>query len=409
MSKWRALLLTTLSVVSIFAYNNCSNKGFDISESLVTIASNASGPLTIVGNEANVMKLTISCNYINQPCVSVTICEPGTSNCQTIDKILIDTGSFGLRVFSSLVSVNLTQRTINGGNLTECVRYADNSSNWGPIKTADVVLGSLKASSIPIQIIDASYATVPTECGTPDSSPTAAGYNGILGVGIFTEDCGIGCANTTNNRVYYACSGSTCGYTAVPVAQQVSNPISFLPSDNNGVIFQLPSIPSAGSTTASGYVILGIGTRSNNTPTSANVFKADGNGYFKTTFNGTTLVQSFIDSGSNGLFFPGPANLPSCSSGSGASGFYCPTTTTTYTAYQSGSGSNTQVAVSFEIQNAAYAVTTSPNFMFNNIGGSAGDMTSSYDWGLPFYFGRTIFHGIDGKSSPLGTGPYWAW
>lgn len=406
MSKWRALLLTALSVVSIFAYNNCSNKGFDISESLVTIAGNASNPLPVVGNESNVMKLTVSCNYINQPCVSVTICEPGTSNCQTIDKILIDTGSYGLRVFSSLVSLNLAQRTINGNNLAECVSYADGSSNWGPIKTADVVLGSLKASSIPIQAIDSSYATLPTDCTNPDSTPSAAGYNGILGVGVFTEDCGIGCANVANNRIYFGCNGSTCTSTTVPIAQQVSNPISFLPSDNNGVIFQLPAIPSAGSTSASGYVILGIGTRTNNTPSSANFFQADGNGNFRTQFNGTTYSKSFIDSGSNGLFFPGPANLPACASGSGANGFYCPTSTVTLMANQSGTGSTSQVAVSFEIQNAAYAVTTSPNFMFNNIGGA---FTDAFDWGLPFYFGRTVFHGIDGKTSPLGKGPYWAW
>lgn len=408
MSKLRGLFLLGFCLISILAYNNCSNKGFEVLESLVTIAGSPSGPLPILGTEANVMKLTISCNYINQPCVSVTICEPGTSNCQTIDKILIDTGSYGLRVFSSLVSVNLTQRTINGNNLAECVSYGDGSSNWGPVKTADVVLGQLKAPSIPIQVIDSTFPTIPTDCTKPDTDPASAGYNGILGVGVFTEDCGIGCVTQQDNRIYFACNTGTCSSTAVPIAQQVSNPVSFLPSNNNGVIFQVSSVPSEGSTTASGYVVLGIGTQSNNTPTSANFFKADGNGYFRTLFNGTTYVKSFIDSGSNGNFFPAPANMPACAANSGASGFYCPTSTVTLTAYQSSPGSTSQIAVPFEVQNAAYAVTTSPNFQFNNLAGSAGD-PAWFDWGMPFYFGRTIFHGIDGKTSPLGTGPYWAW
>ena len=403
--KWRSLIIVCLGILSLVAYNNCGGKGFEVTDSMLNLESRASDPLPIVGNEPNVMKLNISCNYINQPCVSVTICEPGTSNCQTIDKILIDTGSYGLRVFSSLVSVNLTQRTIGAGNLAECVSYADGTANWGPVKTADVVLGSLKGSGVPIQVIDSAYGTLPADCTNPDTDPTSAGYNGILGVGVFTEDCGIGCENTQDNRIYFSCNGTTCDPTTVPIAQQVSNPVVYLPVHNNGIIFQLPSIPSVGSTTASGYVILGIGTQANNTPASANVFKADVNGNFKTQFNGTTY-PAFIDSGSNGLFFPGPATLPACGMTSGANGFYCPASTVSLSANQAGVNATSQVAVSFEIQNAATAVTTSPYFMFNNIGGG---FNGYFDWGLPFYFGRTVYHGIDGKTSPLGTGPYWAW
>src|SRR4051812_24618483 len=80
--------------------------------------------------------------YINEPCVSVTICAPGGSGqCQTIPDVLLDTGSYGLRVFSSLVVVPLTQEVTGGKSVAECVPYADGTSDWGPIKVADVILG----------------------------------------------------------------------------------------------------------------------------------------------------------------------------------------------------------------------------------------------------------------------------
>ena len=37
--------------------------------------------------------------YPNQSFVSLQICVPGTSNCAILDKVLLDTGSIGLRVF----------------------------------------------------------------------------------------------------------------------------------------------------------------------------------------------------------------------------------------------------------------------------------------------------------------------
>ena len=39
--------------------------------------------------------------YTNGLFISVTLCEPGTSDCQTIDHLLVDTGSVGVRVLES--------------------------------------------------------------------------------------------------------------------------------------------------------------------------------------------------------------------------------------------------------------------------------------------------------------------
>src|SRR5262249_45911518 len=112
---------------------------------------------------------------------------------------------------------------------------------------ADVVLGSLKAPSVRIQAISSTWPGLPSDCANPDDSPDNVGFNGIIGVGLFTSDCGPGCANSASNQTYYDCSGSTCTNIAVPEAQQVSNPVAFLPSDNNGVALSLPNVGSAGA------------------------------------------------------------------------------------------------------------------------------------------------------------------
>jgi hypothetical protein len=402
-------------VVTLVAYNNCGKNGFEgaISPSSSFVLSNGSSgqSLPISGTEANVMKITLGCGYINEPCVSVTICSPGTASCQTIPNVLLDTGSYGLRLFSSSISVSLPAKTVGSGTLTECVSYADGSSQWGPVKSADIILGQRKAASIPVQIIDSTFGSIPADCTKPDTNASDAGYNGILGIGGFAEDCGAGCASVANNRIYFSCSGATCTPTTVPIAQQVSNPIPFLPEDNNGVALQFAAVPAAGTTALSGWLVLGIGTQTNNTPGPVNVFPGDSNGYFLSSFNGKTYSSSFIDSGSNGLFFPGSAVIPLCGTSGFASGFFCPASAVNLTAIQAGKSGTPAVSVSFQIANAEQELAVSnPNIIFNNLGGNAPDnISGSFDWGLPFYLGRTVFHGYDGKTSTLGTGPYFAW
>jgi len=38
-----------------------------------------------------------------------------------------------------------------------------------------------------------------------------------------------------------------------------------------------------------------------------------------------------------------------------------------------------------------------------------GPQTGVFDWGLPFFFGRTVFTAIFGKAAPGGTPPYVAY
>src|SRR5436190_24062679 len=75
-------------------------------------------------------------NALNQPFATVTICVPGTSNCQSIGGILIDTGSVGLRILSSAVTLPLPQQTGAGGApVVECLPFVSGVT-WGPVHTA---------------------------------------------------------------------------------------------------------------------------------------------------------------------------------------------------------------------------------------------------------------------------------
>ena len=61
--------------------------------------------------------------------------------------------------------------------------------------------------------------------------------------------------------------------------------------------------------------------------------------------------------------------------------------------------------VAFNVANAETLFDTD-NAAFNDL---AGPDTGDFAWGLPFFFGRKTFVGIEGQSSPGGQGPYWAY
>ena len=344
--------------------------------------------------------LCSSNSYINKPCVSVTICTPGTSTCQTINDILLDTGDSGLRIFKQVLSVSLTPVTSGGNPVAECIQYVDGSSVWGPVKVAGVVLGNEPAVQVPIQVIDSTFGTASAGCSGAYQTPADAGYNGTLGVSFFAQDCGTACSTGTATGIYYACSGATCNGTAVALANQVQNPVALLPVDNNGVIVQLPSVPASGAPSVNGYLVLGIGTRSNNVPSAVTAYAADASGNFITSFNGINYT-GFIDTGSNGLFFPSPS-LPDCTT---YSGWFCPSSTQNLSATNKGASGTPSGVTSFQIANFETLFVTTTNNVFADIGGDNVD----FDWGLPFHLGRTVYIGIEGKASSLGTGLYWAY
>jgi len=341
-------------------------------------------------------------NSVNIPYVSVTICQPGTAQCQTVGNIILDTGSSGLRVLSSaLGSLQLNTQTSNNAPVLECASFLSGLT-WGPVKTADIKMSSETASSIPIQVIaDPNYPSAPnSNCnGLPsmqDASTLRA--NGILGVSLRVSD----------NQNYFACTGaqnSSCSAITQTPNLQVQNPIASFATNNNGLVMQTPAIGPTGASSATGTLYFGVDTQGNNSSSGANIIPANSSGLFTTTFNGVSYRSSFIDSGSNGLFFPaGTQNtiLKSCSS---SIGFYCPTTSQSYTA--SVVLKNNAIGnLGFSVANADTLLTTG-NYAFSNL---AGGQQNQFDWGMPFFYGKTVFFGISGKSSTnAGIGPYYGY
>ncbi|HEX8925659.1 MAG TPA: DUF3443 domain-containing protein [Terriglobales bacterium] len=387
--------------------------------------SSSSNP-TPAAPGANVIQITVNSGpantYTNGAFASVTVCVPNTSTCQTIDNVLVDTGSEGLRLLNSAVTAALPKEMIGGNTVAECVQYADGSFNWGSVRIADVKLGGEQASAVPIQIAgDLAASTIPTNCstnaqngstGTENDTLQSLGANGILGLGPFRQDCGPNCPSSSTGLPsgvylpYYVCPASgACQPSAVTLAEQVQNPVWMFAHDNNGVIIELPAIATTGAPSATGSLVFGIGTQSNNALGSATVLSLDNAGNFTTVFNNQTYDQSFIDSGSNGLYFPNASNIATCSSNKS---FYCPASTLSLSATNTGANGRSST-VQFSVANAQtlFSSGNGSNTAFNDLAGT--NAPPSFDWGLSFFYGRNVFTSIEGQSTPAGVGPFFAY
>ncbi|MEI8325131.1 MAG: DUF3443 family protein [Betaproteobacteria bacterium] len=365
-----------------------------------------------------------SVNAINSLYTTVKVCHPASStSCTTIDHVLVDTGSTGLRLLSSVLSSSLNLSVQNGSTglpLLSCAQFVDNTFAWGPVALADVTLGTKTAANVPIQLIgDPAYDQLSGVCqaGAGNMNTiTALGAKGILGVGLFLQDCGSNCASSVGNGRYFSCATSACKKAtgvAVALGKQLQNPVALFAQDNNGVLIDLPAVASAGSPAGapalSGSMIFGVATQSNNLLSSgAKVLATDAYGNITTVLQGASMPNSFIDSGSNGLFFNSSA-IAACSNAN-YRGFYCPSGLTVLTATLSvpGAGAATvPVSVPFAVDNAATLFANASWSVYPTLSGPNGD-ASSFDWGLPFFFDRRVFIGIEGQGSAVGTGPFYA-
>jgi hypothetical protein len=373
---------------------------------------------------------------VNTPYVTIQVCVPNTSTCQTIDHIEVDTGSVGLRIISSVLNITLpavpSTGSPAGDPLAECLMFADGSS-WGSVNTADVTMpiSGEKAAAVNVQVIGAASAGSPTASipGTNPAQPVCPGNaentvpdfgaNGIIGVGPFTNDCNISgdCSPGAQAANYYYCpTSTTCAQYSATLAQQLQNVVTLFGTDNNGTIIELPAVAAAGAAGPTGSLVFGINTETDNSlPASATELQADNqSGYIEATLNGVSFPQSYLDSGSNGIFFI-DSSLTLCPGGSTTTGgFYCPASTITENATLTSPVSQDQLGATFTVANADDLFNSNPTFTaFSNLGGTiaipAGDPNppQSLDLGLPFFFGTNIYTGIE--NSETNSQPFFAY
>jgi hypothetical protein len=318
----------------------------------------------------------------------------------------------------------------------ECVQEGDGSYLWGPVEQADVSLAGEKASALPIQVISAPGTGIapPSSCtqggGNNLDTSTLLQANGILGISTAQQDCGSACAVASGVLPYYwLCPSGGCTTNAsVPTATQVSNPVVFFNSDNNGVMLTMSQVGSSGAASATGTLTFGIGTQTDNAlASSVKVYPLSGNSingqlYYSisATYNNLNY-PALIDSGETVLFFLDPNTL----SGAGISAcpqpnssLYCtssPATVVSLPFTANASGASTQVALSIgngtTLWNSS-VLNGGSNTAFSNLAGGFSLGVNDYvSLGLPFFYGRTVYVGISGKVAPSGVDAplgYWA-
>ena len=355
-----------------------------------------------------------SSGSVNTMFTTVTVCVPGsTTSCQTIDHIQVDTGSYGLRLLAPVLTLTLpVEMLASGGSLAECTQFVDGFS-WGPIATADIQIAGETAKSVPVQVIgDSRFTNIPAECsgtgGTEEDTVSTFGANGILGIGPFESDCGD--CDTATHGLYFSCTTS-CTDTTVPDNLQIPNPVTHFAVDNNGTIIVLPSVASGGASNVMGSLIFGIDTQSDNASGTQTVLTVDDNAELLVMFNGQTFGNSFIDSGSNGIFFAdssittcaAPANDPT----SQIVNFYCPASTLTLPVTIQGMNGTMTNNLTFAVGNA---ITMLENTDFDAYPQLAGTLppgnAGSFDYGLPFFYGKRVAIAVQGAMTTAGTGPY---
>jgi hypothetical protein len=388
---------------------------------------NSTGPTgpSIAGPGPNVATVTVDAGptaagggIINTAYVSVTLCVPATTQCQTVDHVSLDTGSSGLRILASALSAPAAFPALmdsSGDAIAECWQFATGVS-WGPVRTADIEISSESAAGQSVEIIgDASFSAAPPACmalGAAQDTVAAFGANGVLGVGVFAQDCGLNCvAAASSPQLYYSCpSGGSCQGVGVPLAQQVQNPIGHFAADNNGIILELPAIGAAGAATVTGALVFGIDTQSNNQLGQATVLQIDAaSGFFTTIFSGVSSPLGLFDSGSSAIFFA-DGSTPTCPSSSVAPGYYCPANVQSLSATVQGAGTGVTGTVSFSIANAVAVLGNNTTFYaFKNIGAPNPLGSSYFTWGLPIFYGHDVFVAIEGQSTSAGKGPFQAY
>jgi hypothetical protein len=152
--------------------------------------------------------------------------------------------------------------------------------------------------------------------------------------------------------------------------------------------------------------VFGIGTGHQNDPTgNETVLFEDAGGFIAANYKGTNFPQSYIDSGSN-INFIDDSTLTVCVDDSQ---FFCPGTAQNLSATLTGMGGGSTTA-NFTVGDADPFIHTPISlFAVPVLAGPSLDTThQSFDLGLPYFYGRNVFQGVETLSTTMGTGPFFA-
>lgn len=327
--------------------------------------------------------------YPNQPFVSLEICKPDLTGCVTLPKVLVDTGSFGLRIFeSALNGVTPTPISHQGGELRQCAGFGSGYA-LGRVVKVGLKMAGASARDLPIQVIETSASAAPNDCASTGSAQFTAkeqvGGNAILGIGPLATDSGAG----LRVRYYVRNGNQNTLVSQVPSDLAVANPIGRLDQHANGAVLDFPAAEANGNATLSGSLILGLNTAANNATTGVNFLRVNDSARLWATVGGTRY-PGLIDSGSNYYHFPYRILAPCANTI-----FFCPPVAQRVPITLQDTGQTMSLAREFTIDdyNRYGANAAQP--------GLAGYESGATEMilGLPFFYGRKIYVSIQGKGT----------
>jgi hypothetical protein len=160
-------------------------------------------------------------------------------------------------------------------------------------------------------------------------------------------------------------------------------------------------------------LIFGLGTQTDNSlpATGLTALGADANGDFSVTYNGGTVpLPGLIDTGTDSYQFDDPS-MAVCTSAAWV-GYYCPATAPQSVFAVNASATSTTAITPSGTNIVDFAVADPNSFVANaaayaELAGGGG--STRFTWGLPFFYGRTVYVGFEGRTSGSFTGPYYAY
>jgi len=344
----------------------------------------------------NVAPLTVRTPHrgFNRMVVSVTVCAPGTGRCATIDDVMVDTGSTGLRLEASAVPSSLRLPAFVGPEskpLAECLRFVHDTA-WGPLHRTNLHIGGMTATDLPIQVIADDGGPQPAECPVSTVRPTS---NGTLGIGPWLVDCPGDCEQDDGHPgVFVDREGAWSPFRgAVPRAYRLPNPAAAFPGHGNGVSFDLPMPPRDGAAQVVGTLTLGVVAAPDSLLNKARIVCIDGRGHFTTLYGGKAYPDSYIDSGTETNIIP-DADLPRCE---GMSWAFCAIPDRSFTATMVGRG-GAGIDLAFMVGDYRGALERRVGAWdgFAEVNGNS----MAFVWGAPVFFGRQVSVIFDGRSVP---------